>query len=386
MQAVILAAGEGRRLGPLTEGRPKPMIPVGNRPILESVLEAAIEAGADEIVLVVGHARERIQSHFGDGDRWNVPIHYVTQKHRLGAAHALSLVESHVEGEFLALHGDQLVEAALLERLLDRWESTGIPTIAAVQSERPTEYGAVEVDGEAVRSVSRVPTDDPPFLVNGGAYVLDDRVFDVIRKIPESEDSDFGMATALQRLSDQGTLSAVLHRGAWQDLTYPWDVLSTNATLLGQRETPAEHDGVHQTAAVSDDVAIDTGATVGPNATVLPGTALGHNVHIGANAVLSNCIVMDGGRVGNGAVLHDCFVGEAAAIGPNVAVEGGPAQVVVDDTVHRNVDLGGVVADRATLRGNVTVTPGAIVGREVLADSGTVLQGRIDSGETVRRG
>ena len=116
MQAVILAAGEGRRLGPLTEGRPKPMIPVGNRPILESVLDAAIEAGADEIVLVVGHARERIQSHFGDGDRWNVPIHYVTQKHRLGAAHALSLVESHVEGEFLALHGDQLVEAALLER------------------------------------------------------------------------------------------------------------------------------------------------------------------------------------------------------------------------------------------------------------------------------
>ncbi|KAA9396492.1 glucosamine-1-phosphate N-acetyltransferase [Haloarcula sp. CBA1130] len=386
MQAVILAAGEGRRLGPLTEGRPKPMVPVGNQPILESVLEAAIEAGANEIVLVVGHARERIQSHFGDGDKWGVPIRYVTQEHRIGAAHALSLVESAVEGPFLVLHGDQLVEASLLERLLDRWTATGTPTIAAVKSDRPTEYGAIDVNGEAVRGVSRVPTDDPSFLVNGGAYVFDGRVFDVIRDVIETDDGDFGIATALQRLADDDTLSAVLNRGTWQDLTYPWDLLSTNATLLGKHREPDDHDGVHETAAVSDAVAIDTGVSVGPNATLLPGTSLGQNVYIGANAVLSNCIVMDGGRVGDGAVLHDCIIGESASIGPNASVEGGPAQVVVDDTVHRDVGLGGVVADRATLRGNVTVTPGTVVGREVLADSGTVLQGQIESGETVRRG
>lgn len=385
MNTVLLAAGEGTRLGPLTERRPKPMIPVNNKPILESVLEAAIEAGADSIVLVVGHASERIRNYFGDGDEWDIPIQYVVQDHRLGAAHALSQAESLVDGAFLTLHGDQIVDAALLERLIDCWTETGNPTMAAVQSDRPTEYGAVTVDGETVRSVSRHPTDNPPFLVNGGAYVFDESIFDVIRNDSGTPAGDFGMATALQRLADDGVLSAVLHRGPWQDLTYPWDLLTTNETLLRSREAEPSSDGVHETAVVSEDVALDAGVSVGPNATLLSGTAVGRNVRIGANATLSNCIVFNGGRIGDGAVLHDCIVGESAAIGPNVTVEGGPAEVIIDDTVHHDVPLGGIVADRARLGGNVTLTPGTIVGRNVVADSGSVLEGRIESGETVRR-
>ncbi|MBV0923953.1 NTP transferase domain-containing protein [Halomicroarcula limicola] len=388
MQAVILAAGEGQRLGPLTEGRPKPMVPVGNRPILEAVLEAAVKASVEEVVLVVGHCRERIQSHFGDGDDWGVPIRYVVQDHQLGAAHALARTESVVEGPFFVLHGDQLVEAALLERLLERWEATETPTIAAVQSDRPTEYGAVDVDGETVVAVSKTPTADPPFLVNAGAYVLDEGVFDVVRGVETADGTDFGMATTLQRLADAGRLSAVLHRGSWQDLTYPWDLLSTNATLLRQRdsEAVAEDARVHSTAAVSASVAVDEGVSVGPNATLLPGTALGRNVRVGASATLSNCIVLDGARIGDGAVLRDCIVGESVSVGPNATAEGGPASVVVGDAVHDDVGLGAVLADRTVLRGGVTVAPGTVVGRDVEADCGTVLRGRIDSNETVRRG
>jgi glucose-1-phosphate thymidylyltransferase len=290
-----------------------------------------------------------------------------------------------VDGHFLVLHGDQLVDGALLAGLLERWDETETPTIAAVQSDRPTEYGAVEVADETVRAVSRTPSEEPPFLVNGGAYVFDERVFDAIPEISETGESDFGMATALQRLADSGTLSAVLSKRPWQDLTFPWDLVATNATLVRGQHDDTDRRGVHDTAAVSGDVALDEGVSVGPNATVLPGTSLGENVQIGANATLSDCIVMDGAQVGDGAVLHDCIVGESATVGPNVTAEGGPADVVVDDTVHRHVSLGGVVADRATLHGGVTVTPGTVVGREVDAESGTVLQGRIASGETVRR-
>ncbi|MFC7068756.1 sugar phosphate nucleotidyltransferase [Halobaculum lipolyticum] len=387
MKAVLLAAGGGRRLGPLTERRPKPMVPVGNRPILETVLEAAVGVGVEEVVLVVGRGSDRIRTHFGDGDEWGVEIRYVVQDHQLGAAHALSQVESVVDGHFLTLHGDQLVDEELLERLVARWEETATPTIAAVRSQRPTEYGAVEIEDGTVRGVSRTPTDDPPFLVNGGAYVFDERVFDVIRGMEETDDGDFGMATALQRLADGGGLAAVLHRGAWQDLTYPWDLLTTNAALVHEHEATgaSDHPGVHDTAAVSEAVALDEGVSIGPNATLLPGTSLGRNVRVGANAVVSNSIVMAGAHIGDGAVVHDTVVGEAAAIGSNVTAEGGPADVEIDDRIHRDVGLGGVVADRATIRGNATLTPGTVVGCEVVADSGTVLQGRIASEETVRR-
>lgn len=385
MQAVILAAGEGERLGPLTETRPKPMIPVGNRPILESVLEAAIDAGVDEVVFVVGHAHERIQSHFGDGDEWGVTIRYIEQAHRLGAAHALSQVESIVDDHFLVLHGDQLVSTELLARLLDRWAETGTPTIAAVRSARPTEYGAVTVADGLVRAVSKTPTEDPPFLVNGGAYVFDGRVFSAIRDVGETEQGDYGMATALQYLCDDGALSAVVHNGSWRDLTYPWDLLATNASLVHGQTSVSEAATVHDSAVVAGDVAVDSGVSVGPNATLLPGTSLGENVTVGANATVANSIVMAGARIGDGASLRDCIVGEATTVGPNGTVEGGPADVVIDDRLHRDVGLGGVVAGQTTLGGAVTVTPGTIVGREVRADSATVLRGRIESNETVRR-
>lgn len=361
------------------------MIPVGNKPILESVLETVVEAGVDGVVFVVGHARERIQSHFGDGAEWGIPIQYVVQKHRLGGAHALSQVESTVDGPFLTLHGDQLVERRLVDQLIDRWTETRKPVMAAVQSTRPTEYGAVETEGDTVRSVSQTPTADPPFLVNGGAYVFDERVFEVARDVRETTDGDFGMATALQRLADRGALTAVRHQGPWQDLTYPWDLLSTNAMLLHDHENGRSRDGAHETAVIAEDVALDVGASVGPNATLLSGTSVGRNVRIGANATLSNCIVMDGARIGNGAILNDCILGESASVGPNVTAEGGSARVVVDDTIHHDVTLGGVVADRAQLGGNVTLTPGTLVGQDVSAHSGTVLEGRIESDETVRR-
>jgi glucose-1-phosphate thymidylyltransferase len=361
------------------------MIPIGTQPILERVLEAARAVGVEEFVFVVGHERERIQTHFGDGDDWNVEIQYAVQEHQLGAAHALSQVVSVVDSPFLALHGDQLVDEGLLNRLLARWEETATPTIAAVKSDRPTEYGAVQVDGETVHAVSRTPTDDPPFLVNGGAYVFDERVFDAVRDGRGPDDGDFGMATALQRLADSEALSAVRHGEAWQDLTFPWDLLTTNATLVDGRSDETDRRGVHETASVSEHVAFDAAVSIGPNATVLPGTSLGESAQVGANATLSNCIVMAGAQIGAGATIHDCIVGEAARIGPNVTVEGGPADVVVDDAVHHDVRLGGVVADRATVGGNVTVTPGTVVGREVRADGGTVLQGRIASGERVRR-
>ena len=388
MQAVILAAGRGGRLGPLTEMRPKPMLPVANRPILESVVETVVAAGADEVVLVVGYRRDRIQDHFGDGDDWGVPVRYVVQDHQLGAAHALSLTESVVEGPFLTLHGDRPVDGDLLARLVDRYETTERPTVAAARSRRPTEYGAVELDGEAVVGVSAEPTDDPPFLVNAGAYVFDDRVFDAV-EAPDPDargDLDLGMATALQSLADDGSLTALVHDGTWQDVTYPWDLLSANAARLRDGGATDASDGVHETAAVSRDTALAGTVSVGSHTSILPGTALGRNVRVGSNVTLSNCIVLPGATIGHGAVLSDCVVGESASVGPNATVEGGDADVVVDGSVHEDVRLGAVLGDRTDLRGNVTVRPGTVVGCDVRADAGTVLDGRFDSRDTVRRG
>src|SRR5206468_13039937 len=110
MKAVILAAGEGARMGPFTASVPKVMIPVGNRPLLESVVQALVENGVRDLVFVVGYRRERIQSHFQDGKSFHARITYVTQQKQLGTAHGVSEARPHLEGPFLVPDGRNMVD------------------------------------------------------------------------------------------------------------------------------------------------------------------------------------------------------------------------------------------------------------------------------------
>ncbi|MFC6988742.1 sugar phosphate nucleotidyltransferase [Haloplanus sp. GCM10025708] len=119
MKAIIMAAGEGRRLEPLTNRRPKPMIPVGNQPVLEYVVEAVADAGIDDIVLVVGYKRDRIQTYFGDGNDWGVDVSYAVQEKQLGTGHAVLQAEPHVDGAFVVLNGDRIIEPGVVEQVID---------------------------------------------------------------------------------------------------------------------------------------------------------------------------------------------------------------------------------------------------------------------------
>src|SRR4030042_264399 len=110
-QAVILAAGEGQRLRPFTVNRPKTMITIADKPILQFVIESLAQNGIRDIILVVGYRKEQVYDYMGSGDEFGVNITYVTQAQQLGTAHALSLVRYAVGDEFLVLPGDNLIEA-----------------------------------------------------------------------------------------------------------------------------------------------------------------------------------------------------------------------------------------------------------------------------------
>src|SRR2546425_11448955 len=118
MKAVVLAAGEGARMGPFTASEPKVMIPVGNKPILEYAVEALVENGVRDILLVVGYRKERIQSHFEDGGKFGARIEYAAQGKQLGSLHALWEARSLVRGPFLAVNGSNLVDAQAVADLL----------------------------------------------------------------------------------------------------------------------------------------------------------------------------------------------------------------------------------------------------------------------------
>lgn len=388
MKAVILAAGEGRRLEPLTNVRPKPMIPIANRPLLEYVVDAVVSAGIEEIILVVGYKRERIQNHFGDGDDWGVDIEYAIQRKQLGTGHAILQVESLVEGEFIVLNGDRIIESTIVEQLADTELGQDRALMAITRSNQPSDYGVVELTGgDLVEEVTEKPPTHAAAsdIINAGVYVFGSDIFEAIRAT--ETDGELTITAVLDRLTSERSVRIIRHQGLWLDVSHLWDIISVNASVLDQGwngiSTTARID---EQATTADSIAVGADTRIRPHAAVLRGSAIGDNVTVGPNAVIENAVVFSDVTIGAGAVLTDCVIGENARIGPNTTVEGGRANVVVEGTFHEDVRLGGVIGDNAALGGNVTVAPGSVVGNRATVESAAFIDGRIASETEVRRG
>ncbi|WP_280536537.1 bifunctional sugar-1-phosphate nucleotidylyltransferase/acetyltransferase [Halopenitus sp. POP-27] len=406
--AVVLAAGEGRRLEPLTNRRPKPMLPVANRPILEYVIEAISDAGIDRIVLVVGYRQERIRNHVGDGDDWDVDVEYVEQANQLGTGHALLQAEPAVDDRFVVLNGDRLVDADLVGRVREETRDGKAPVMTVTDVDHPGDYGVVALDDrDRVTGIDEKP-EGPVHTsrINAGVYGFTADVFDAIRGT--SPAGELALTDTLDRIAGEDPITAIGYRGRWLDVSYLWDLLRVNASLVGAEsgaDTGSES-GVQSGTAfdaesdvqsvsepdaesapgVADDVVVGTDVRLGKNAVVGGGSALGENATIGANAVVEGSVVFPDAVIEPGAVVRDAVVAGNARVGANATIAGGRATVIVDDEVHADVTLGGVVGDNATVGGGATLVPGTVLGDASRVDPGAVVSGTIEPDAVVRRG
>ena len=161
MKAVILAAGEGARMRPLTFTRPKAMLPLANKPLLEHLLLQVKNAGITEVLLVVGYLNTSIHDYFGDGKQWGLSIQYITQIRQLGTANAVGTVRNFVSRKFIVLNGDILVNADDIRHMLEREQTT----LGIIEVSNPEDLGVVEVEGDKVTGIHE-KTARPPSGAN----------------------------------------------------------------------------------------------------------------------------------------------------------------------------------------------------------------------------
>ena len=389
--AVILAAGEGRRLEPLTNRRPKPMLPVVNEPLLEHVVEAVSAAGIDDIVLVVGYERDRIQTHFGDGDDWGVSIRYAVQETQLGTAHAVEQARPHVEDSFLVLNGDRIIDPGAVvdvrNALLSGDDESPDAAMAVARTGQPSTYGVVTLSDDRIVDIVEKPRDvSPSEIINAGVYGFSPAVFEAIEKTEPGPDGEYGLTDAIGRLIESGrTVRAVKYGGRWLDVSYLWDLLSVTGQVL-DRDGGETRGTLEEGARVSDAAHVAETASIGRNAVVGRGTTVAENARIGANATVERAVIFPDATVGPGAVLKDCVVGANARVGANATVPGGEATVVVEGEVHEGVTFGGVVGDNGRVGGGAVLAPGAILGDEVVVGEGAIASGTIEDRVEIRRG
>jgi len=391
--AVVLAAGEGTRLRPLTAHRPKPMLPAANRPILERVLEALVEAGVRTVHVVVGYRNDRVQDYFGptyDG----VPLHYHHQEKRLGTGHALSQVRGDLSGDFLMVNGDELLSAETVTRVTTAHRSN-VVTLAVAEAEDAPQYGAVRVSGNRVTEFVEKPGSGDYRFLNAGVYAFDDRIFDAIAETPR-RDGELELTDTISRLvEEEDDVRSVRTDATRVKANYPWDLLAVAQHLLrvGAVSEPESEAGVyvdgsarvHESAVLRPPVVVSADAVVGPNAVVGPDTALGRNVTVGANATVASSVVDVDSRVREGATLVDCVTGQSVRVAAGATVPGGPGDVRVGTTVHEDQDLGALLADRVRVGGGATLAPGTLVGPSARLGTGVVVEGVVDAGTEVTR-
>ncbi|MFW5956577.1 MAG: bifunctional sugar-1-phosphate nucleotidylyltransferase/acetyltransferase [Halorhabdus sp.] len=393
--AVVLAAGEGTRLRPLTRHRPKPMLPAANRPILEHVLDALVETGVEELVLVVGYERDRVQNHVGPTYR-DRPVTYVHQQKQLGTGHALLAAREAVDGSMLVVNGDTLIDPTIVDDVAEAFaaDDRNRTTLAVLEGPDPQDYGAVDVLDGTVTDLVEKPDADQYRLINAGVYAFDPSIFETIEATPR-EHGELALTDAIGRMIETGTVRAVETDGTWVDATYPWDLLELAREVLdsGVTAIPDRREGVwvapsarvHERANVQRPTVVGPDSEVGPGAVIGPNAALGRNVTVGANATVISSVLDDDARVGPGATLIDTVTGQNVDVGAGSVVPGGPAEVRVGNEIFEERPLGALLADRVHAEGNVTFTPGSLVGPNATLRAGTSVSGQIPEGAEVRR-
>lgn len=329
MQAIVLAAGKGTRMRPLSNEVPKPMLSVAGQPIAAHTAEAAVEAGADELVLVVGYGEETVRDYFGSSYR-GVPVSYVVQDEQQGTADAVHATKEHIDGPFSVLYGDNLYDPEGIDRLFD-----AAPSIASIRVPNPSNYGVLHVSDGAVTDIVEKPDAPQNDLVNAGAYVFPEEARDMLDVSP-SERGERELTDVLDRVISKFIVSPVtLDR--WMDVGRPWELLEANEWKLGtfDRRVDGEvsDDATIQGTVVVEDGAtvrggsvvegpayVSKGASVGPNAYIRGSTFLAPDVHIGHAVEIKNSVILENTNVGHLSYVGDSVVGRNANFGAGTNV------------------------------------------------------------------
>jgi len=378
MQCVLLAAGMGKRMWPLTATRPKVMIPIANRPMLAHLITAAAGAGFDDIVCVVGYREEAVRSYFGKGERCGAKISYVVQRSQRGTGDALLSARHLLEDDFVLLNGDMLLSEGDLRRIA----GTGGVCMGLAEVEDPREYGVVEVDADRITGLYEKTPNPPTNLINAGAYRLDARIFEYLRTCPVSERGEVELTDALQEYIRSGELQAVL-LSSWMDIGQPWNILDANALCMEGMETSIagtveENVTLHGPVVVKAGAVVKSGTyiegpciigencRVGPHAYIRGSTAIGANCHIGHSVEVKNSVIFPNTNIPHFNYVGDCVIGSGCNLGAGTKVanlrhDNRSVMVGMQDTKRRK--FGAVVGDDVLFGINCSVNVGAAIGR-----------------------
>jgi glucose-1-phosphate thymidylyltransferase len=321
MKALILAAGQGTRLRPVTLTMPKPLVPVANKALIEYAIGVLKNSHHTDIGIVVNSMESPIVTHLKDGAALGVNISYVVQQEQKGLAHAVSLCEAFVGDEpFCLFLGDNIFQDKM-ERLLQEFASSDTECAIAVgEVSDPTRFGIVKLtDSGGVEYVVEKPQDPPSNLAIAGVYLFRKSIFTAIGNIKPSKRNELEITDAIQWLiKEKMAVKPYVLQGWWIDAGKPDAIIQANQLVMGDFPyTPSEDD----------------------KAKIIGNSQVSARVIIGENSQIIDSVVRGPVVIGANVVIRNSYIGPYTALGDNVIVENSEieASIIMHTCILRNI-------------------------------------------------
>ncbi len=377
MKVCIMCGGEGTRLRPLTFGRPKPCIPIVNKPSIQHLVSHLANLGFNDVVITLGYMSDAIEAALGDGSLFGVNITYVHEKTKLGTAGSVKNAQKYLEEQpFLVVGGDHVVGLDLLEFYREHLNNDSITTIGLISIDDPTEYGIAEIDADyQIKRFKEKPSPGEIFsnLASTGMYVCDPEIFD---HIPTGEKFDFARNLFPELMEKGYPLKAWLARGNWSDVGSPRSLREAERWKLQDIGfTNISGDLYIKGARVLGPVQVGNCVSVAANSRVIGPVAIGAGTIIEENVIIGpytsigeGCIIKRNAKIFSSSIYNRVIVGSDSTVS---------GSIIDNDTLIGsgcNIEHDTVIGPHAVLKGGVVVHSGTRLWPEVIIPEGTVVK------------
>lgn len=401
LKAIILSAGEGSRMRPLTLTKPKTMLPVAGKPIIQYNIESLRDNGITDILLIVRYKEEIVRNYFGDGSDFGVNISYKTQKDFLGTANAISYGEDFIDDSIIVLNGDIILDDEIIHEIIKKYNYLSPDTLMLLtEVEDPSAFGVVEIENGNIKNIVEKPKREeaPSNLVNAGIYIFNKDIFDKIRETKISERGEYEITDSVS-LQIEDNKKVIGHKTSkdWIDVGRPWELIEVNEELIGKLKTEIKGT-VEAGSVIHGEVFLDEGSVIkagvyiegnvyigkncdiGPNSYIRGNTYFGDNVHVGNAVEIKNSIIMENTNVSHLSYVGDSVIGSNCniAAGTNIANLRFDNATIKTKIKNQKIDsgrrkLGAIIGDSVKTGINSSFSPGVKVGHNSTIGSGVLL-------------
>ncbi len=364
-KAVVLTGGFATRLRPLTLTRPKALLPILGKPLLDWIIEALRSSGINEVILSVRYLADMIKERYRDGSEWGVNVMYAEEVKPLGDAGPIPLINERygIDTTFVVVYGDIFSNVDISKVINYHRSKGGLGTMVLTRVEDPSRYGVAVIDDDGrVRDFIEKPPREKAIsnLINAGIYVFEP---EVLKYFPKKTPMKFSR-DIIPKLVNEGVIYGYVHEGIWSDIGVPKDYMRANFDALryyhpgGFIADSADVNDVEieQPVFIGDEVIIKQGSRVGPY------TIIGKRCRLGANSRIKYSVLLDSVVIEGSSYIDGSIIGRGSYIGKWVRICSGT--VLGDDVV---------ISDEVLITRNVVILPYKEIDKDIVKEGSVIL-------------